>query len=73
LTPDQHEVRLAISQAAADLRAENTSPDGGREVRPIELRPQLEERLEKLLTPEQFENYRSTSGSSPTGATTWSQ
>jgi len=34
---------------------------------------QLEVRLKKLLAPQQFENYRSTSGSSPTGAATWTQ
>jgi len=72
LTPDQIELRNEIKKMAFDLWKETAPPDGS--ARSMQdFRPLLQEQLEALLTPEQLENYRSTSDLSPTGAAHWTQ
>lgn len=72
LTPDQIEVRGAITKMAYDLWRETAPADGSSRI-PKDIRPQFEERLETILSQEQLKNYRSTSGMSPTGSSKWTQ
>ena len=72
LTPDQIELRNEITKMAYDLWKE-TGVELGSSRTTQNFRPLFAEQLEKLLTPEQLENYRSTSDLSPTGAANWTQ
>jgi hypothetical protein len=72
LTPDQIELREEIKKMAYNLWRETAPPEGSSRSYQ-DFRPLFEEQLEALLTPEQLENYRSTSDLSPTGAANWKQ
>lgn len=72
LTPDQIEVRGAINKMASDLWRETAPADGSARTTKS-IRPQFEERLETMLSQEQKGNYRSTSGMSPTGSSSWTE
>jgi hypothetical protein len=72
LTPDQIDLRNEITKMAYNLWVE-TGVELGSSRTIQDFRPLFEEQLEKLLTPEQLENYRSTSDLSPTGAANWTQ
>ena len=72
LTPDQIEVRGAINKMGYDLWRETAPADGSARTTKS-IRPQFEERLETMLSQEQKGNYRSTSGMSPTGSSSWTE
>jgi hypothetical protein len=69
---DQIEVRGAITKMAYGLWREAAPADGSSQTTKS-IRPQFEERLETILSQEQLKNYRSTSGMSPTGSSSWTE
>jgi len=75
LAPDQMVLRHEIKKMAHTLWKEIRQEDhqDGFNQKMQDFRPLLQEQLEALLTPEQLENYRLTSGMSPTGASSWRQ